>query len=42
MHEHVCLKNGWPDISAPAYGKGYAACLETWKEYLALLNQFAS
>ena len=39
MHEHVCLKNGWPDISAPAYGKGYAACLETWKEYLGLLNQ---
>ena len=39
MQEYVCEKNGWPDISAPAYGKGYAACLETWKEYLGLLNE---
>ena len=38
MHDYVCQKNGWPDISSPAYGKGYAACLEVWKEYLALLN----
>jgi hypothetical protein len=39
MHEHVCIKNGWPDISSPAYGKGYAVTLEVWKEYLALLNE---
>jgi len=24
MHDYVCEKNGWPDISSPAYGKGYA------------------
>jgi hypothetical protein len=39
IHEHICEKNGWPDISSPAYGKGYASAIETWKEYLVLLNQ---
>ena len=39
MHDYVCEKNGQPDISSPAYGKGYSATLEVWKEYLALLNQ---
>jgi len=39
IHEHVCEKNGWPDISSPSYGKGYMVALETFKEYLGLINQ---
>ena len=39
IHEHICEKNGWPDISSPAYGKGYASALEIWKEYLNILNE---
>ena len=39
MWDHVCKLNGWQDISSPAYGKGYAAAIEQWREYLALLNR---
>ena len=39
LQEHVCQQNGWPEISSPAYGKGYAVALETWKDYLGLINQ---
>lgn len=39
LQEHVCQENGWSEISSPAYGKGYAVALETWKIYLNLLNQ---
>lgn len=39
LQEHVCQENGWSEISSPAYGKGYAVALETWKVYLNLLNQ---
>ena len=39
IHEHVCQQNGWPEISSPSYGKGYMVALETFKEYLGLLNQ---
>ena len=39
IQEYVCEKNGWPDISSPAYGKGFAACIGVWKEYLSILNE---
>ena len=26
LWDHVCQKNGWADISSPAYGKGYTIC----------------
>jgi hypothetical protein len=39
LQAHVCEQNGWPEISSPAYGKGFSACLEVWRDYLALLNQ---
>lgn len=39
IHEHVCEKNGWPDISSPSFGKGYMVALEIFKEYLSLINQ---
>ena len=39
LQEYVCQQNGWQEISSPAYGKGYAAALEVWKEYLAMLNR---
>jgi len=39
INEHVCEENGWQDISQPSFGKGYAATLKMWKEYLDVLNQ---
>ena len=36
--DHVCKENDWADISSAAYGKGYTAALEIWREYIALTN----
>ncbi|MCC2653087.1 MAG: hypothetical protein K0R61_744 [Microvirga sp.] len=30
----ACRKNGWANIEAPGYGKGYVAALELWRELL--------
>lgn len=30
--------NGWKDIEAPGFGKGYAAALDRWKQYLDSLD----
>jgi hypothetical protein len=39
LWDHVCQKNGWQDISSPAYGKGYATAIEEWRDYLSVLNR---
>lgn len=38
IHDHVCEQNGWNEIGAPAFGKGFAAALEVWKDYVKLLD----
>lgn len=35
---HVCKANGWPNIEAPGYGKGYIAANDTWRQFFAALN----
>ena len=37
LHAHVCAANGWANIEAPGYGKGYIAAAEEWR---MLLNGF--
>ncbi len=32
--QHVCKANGWKDIEAPGYGKGYVAAAAEWKNLL--------
>ena len=39
LWDHVCQENGWAQIDTPAYGKGYVAALNGWKEYVSILNQ---
>lgn len=39
LWDHVCKENGWNQIDSPAYGKGYLAALNGWKEYVELLNK---
>jgi energy-coupling factor transporter ATP-binding protein EcfA2 len=39
LWEHVCEENGWAQIDTPAYGKGYVAALNGWKEYVEILNR---
>lgn len=34
LHAHVCKANGWKDIEAPGYGKGYVAATAEWKMLL--------
>ena len=34
VHRHVCAANGWKDIEAPGYGKGYFAAASEWKQIL--------
>lgn len=34
LHKHVCAANGWKDIEAPGYGKGYVAAAAEWKTLL--------
>ena len=34
VQAHVCKANGWKDIEAPGYGKGYTACASEWKTLL--------
>ena len=38
IHDFVCEKNDWSDISQGSYGKGYQAALEIWREYIDLTN----
>jgi len=35
---HLCQANGWKDIEAPGYGKGYVAALDQWRLLLARLD----
>lgn len=30
----TCRRNGWKDIEAPGYGRGYIAAVDVWREYL--------
>jgi hypothetical protein len=43
VHGHVCAANGWANIEAPGYGKGYIQAAEEWRTLLngldALRNQ---
>lgn len=34
VHQHVAKANGWKDIEAPGYGKGYLAAAAEWKNLL--------
>lgn len=34
VQAHVCKQNGWKDIEAPGYGKGYVAAAAEWKNLL--------
>lgn len=34
IHAHVCAANGWKDIEAPGYGRGYVAAAAEWKNLL--------
>lgn len=34
VHAHVCKANGWKDIEAPGFGKGYIAAAAEWKNVL--------
>ena len=35
----VCADNGWKDIEAAGYGKGYVAALDQWRQLLRELEQ---
>ena len=37
VQQHVCKNNGWPNIEAPGFGKGYTAAADEWR---TLLNGF--
>jgi hypothetical protein len=39
LWRHVCEQNGWAQIDTPAYGKGYVAALNEWKEYLSVVDE---
>lgn len=34
----LCARNGWADIEAPGYGKGYIAAAEEWRKLLGALD----
>jgi hypothetical protein len=34
----ACRANGWANIEQPGYGKGYAAAVDIWRQYLDGLN----
>ena len=38
IHTHLCTSNGWKDIEAPGYGKGYIAALDQWRLLLSRLD----
>ena len=35
LQEYVCKANGWKNIEAPGYGKGYIAAAEEWRNVLS-------
>ncbi len=36
--QKACADQGWASIEEPGYGKGYAAALDVWRQYLEGLN----
>jgi hypothetical protein len=38
LHAHVCAQQGWKDIEAPGYGKGYVAAAAEWRVFLDSLE----
>lgn len=36
--QELCARNGWTDIEAPGYGKGYVAAAEEWRKLLSALD----
>jgi hypothetical protein len=37
--QKTCSENGWKDIEAPGYGKGYIAAMVYWRQIISLLNK---
>ena len=37
--DDVCQKNGWADIEAPGFGKGYVAAANEWRRFLLTLDR---
>lgn len=37
--EFTCRKNGWKDIEAAGFGKGYVAAVDTWRIFVAALDR---
>jgi hypothetical protein len=35
LQQHVCEQNGWKNIEAPGYGKGYIAAADEWRNLLS-------
>lgn len=35
LQAHVCEQNGWKNIEAPGYGKGYIAAADEWRNLLS-------
>lgn len=42
VYDQVCKDNGWKDIEAPGYGKGYAAALDQWRVLVARVERLWS
>lgn len=42
INAHVCAANGWNNIEAPGFGKGYLAAAEEWRTFLQFLEQIRS
>ncbi|QQP96473.1 ATP-binding protein [Lysobacter enzymogenes] len=37
--DYACRRNGWANIEAPGYGKGYIEANAVWREFLAGCNE---
>ena len=42
IQQHVCTANGWKNIEAPGFGKGYVAAAEEWRNLLSGLEVLRS
>lgn len=38
INDAVCAKEKWENIETPGYGRGYNVALETWREFLQLVD----
>jgi len=42
VQQHVCQQNGWKNIEAPGFGKGYIAAADEWRNFLNGLEALRS